>query len=479
MRHEVFRMDNVTNESYGITQLSRFNLQIFCGEIMGLMPLNSHGVESLIALMQKNTAIHFGRVYCEEQLVNSHLYRRPEPNPIVIIEKKSHLMEGLSVADNVFILSQTDQSWLVRTKQFQQQLEVLEKAVGVHIPDGVLVERLSFFQRCIVELLKATVSGARLVVVRDVGHYITGNELLELHRAIRYFAGTGISFFYICNNCSEAADICDRVALMYDGTISKVLRQKELDGKLVAELIDQIAGVTTERIHSWQQRRDVCFHMQNVSCSVCHNLNLEIHSGECVVLHNEDQSLLDGLKQIFTGEDSIRQGTILLRGKRIKGPLVRNRDFAYIAENSAKTMLFPDLTYLDNLTFGMDEEMRAPGKRRAIHKSLQKELCEEIGGILDKNLIDLTIYEQYWLVFHRVLLQRPQIVFCEQPFFGCDIYLRSYVIELVRKLLEHGIAVVVLVVGLYDTFSLADRDLVYRNGTIAEWLGEVPAVTEL
>ena len=73
MRHEVFRMDNVTNESYGITQLSRFNLQIFCGEIMGLMPLNSHGVESLIALMQKNTAIHFGRVYCEEQLVNSHL----------------------------------------------------------------------------------------------------------------------------------------------------------------------------------------------------------------------------------------------------------------------------------------------------------------------------------------------------------------------------------------------------------------------
>src|SRR5699024_8491620 len=176
-----------------------------------------------------------------------------------------------------------------------------------------------------------------------------------------------------------------------------------------------------------------------------------------VVLHNEDQSLLDGLKQIFTGEDSIRQGTILLRGKRIKGPLVRNRDFAYIAENSAKTMLFPDLTYLDNLTFGMDEEMRAPGKRRAIHKSLQKELREEIGGILDKKLIDLTVYEQYWLVFHRVLLQRPQIVFCEQPFFGCDIYLRSYVIELVRKLLEHGIAVVVLVVGLYDTFSLADR----------------------
>lgn len=57
--------------------------------------------------------------------------------------------------------------------------------------------------------------------------------------------------------------------------------------------------------------------------------------------------------------------------------------------------------------------------------------------------------------------------------------MRSYVIDLVRKLLEHGIAVVVLVVGLYDTFSLADRDLVYRNGTIAEWLGEVPAVTEL
>lgn len=150
MKTEILRLDNVSLQMSGIMQLERFNLQIFSGEIMGLMALNAHGVSSLVSLLQSNTPVHFGRVYYCEQLVNSHIYSRTTPNEIVVIEQKSHLVNGLTVGDNVFVLSGVERRWLLHTQSFRGRLQELEQAVGVDIPCNRQVEELSLFERCMV-----------------------------------------------------------------------------------------------------------------------------------------------------------------------------------------------------------------------------------------------------------------------------------------------------------------------------------------
>ena len=136
MKTEILRLDNVSLQMSGIMQLERFNLQIFSGEIMGLMALNAHGVSSLVSLLQSNTPVHFGRVYYCEQLVNSHIYSRTTPNEIVVIEQKSHLVNGLTVGDNVFVLSGVERRWLLHTQSFRGRLQELEQAVGVPASGG-------------------------------------------------------------------------------------------------------------------------------------------------------------------------------------------------------------------------------------------------------------------------------------------------------------------------------------------------------
>ena len=131
MKTEILRLDNVSMQMSGIMQLERFNLQIFSGEIMGLMALNAHGVSSLVSLLQSNTPVHFGRVYYCEQLVNSHIYSRTTPNEIVVIEQKSHLVNGLTVGDNVFVLSGVERSWLLHTQNFRGRLQELEDRKSV------------------------------------------------------------------------------------------------------------------------------------------------------------------------------------------------------------------------------------------------------------------------------------------------------------------------------------------------------------
>ena len=147
MKTEILRLDNVSMQMSGIMQLERFNLQIFSGEIMGLMALNAHGVSSLVSLLQSNTPVHFGRVYYCERLVNSHIYSRTTPNEIVVIEQKSHLVNGLTVGDNVFVLSGVERRWLLHTQSFRGRLQELEQAVVVDIPCNRQVEELSLFER--------------------------------------------------------------------------------------------------------------------------------------------------------------------------------------------------------------------------------------------------------------------------------------------------------------------------------------------
>lgn len=43
MRNEVLRMERVTYKEDEVVKLEDFNLQIFQGEIMGFLPVNSHG----------------------------------------------------------------------------------------------------------------------------------------------------------------------------------------------------------------------------------------------------------------------------------------------------------------------------------------------------------------------------------------------------------------------------------------------------
>ena len=53
MRNEVLRMERVTYKEDEVVKLEDFNLQIFQGEIMGFMPVNSHGKTALLKLLTK------------------------------------------------------------------------------------------------------------------------------------------------------------------------------------------------------------------------------------------------------------------------------------------------------------------------------------------------------------------------------------------------------------------------------------------
>lgn len=81
MREEVLRMTHVTCRGQGSTPLRDLNLNIFAGEIMGLILLNGgRGMTVLIDLLRRNLPLQRGNIYYREELINTWRAAAPRYN---------------------------------------------------------------------------------------------------------------------------------------------------------------------------------------------------------------------------------------------------------------------------------------------------------------------------------------------------------------------------------------------------------------
>lgn len=203
MRQEVFRMERVTYLDKGSKQLEDFNLQIYRGEIMGMVPIRAHGLQAFLQLMQTNMPLYDGHIYYCGERVNSWKSTRRSVNRIGVIDAHSRLVEHMTVSDNIFVLRQGFRQNLIKNRLLQRQLAPFMEDIGVHILADAYVDRLSAFERVTVELLRAVVAGYRLIVLHEIGTVINGSELGKLYEIMHHYAGRGFSFLYISLHLEE------------------------------------------------------------------------------------------------------------------------------------------------------------------------------------------------------------------------------------------------------------------------------------
>ncbi len=468
MKEEVLRLDRITFLEQGVTELSHFSLNVFAGEIMGLVPVNSTGLSALLALLRQNLPLHYGYVYYREKLVNHWLHADEIYNRISVIEHRSGLADDLTVADNVFVLRHGFKKRILHRRVLNRLLTPFLSEIGVQISANAYVKDLSALERFIVELVKAVVAGCGLIILNDVGSIVSDAELDRLHDILRHYAQKGISFIYISRHYEEIRCVCDRVGLMINGRIAKVLSTKETSPSMIHSL-----GVESyeEMVRSQGRNRGVepmdepVLRAESLRYGAIDGLSLAIQPGECVVVQDLENHIFDDLLAIVTGNSRPEGGTIRVGAKPCS--LKSSRDIAVIQQLAARTMIFPDLSYMDNLCFTLDHRLSRIWRDPKAKESIRREYEAWLGSdVFDKAVNELTQMQKFDLIYARVLLQRPKVTLCVQPFMQADMEQRMHIWKLMEALLLKGIAVVILAVNLADTLSLADRLIQIRDGRV-------------
>ncbi len=452
MRREVLCMHDVTLVERESVQLEDFSLNVFESEIVGILPLNGHGVNSLVDLLQNNLSLQAGYVYYREELVNCWRTPRMHANKIAVIKNVSTLVESMTVADNIFVLRPGFRVWMIRQRMLVQQLQPVLDALGVHIAADAYIDTLSHFEKVVVELVKAVIAGYRLIVLQEISNVISDQELARLHKILRHYANEGISFLYIGFHYEELVQICDRTAIYSNGRILKYFSPEEGEPPYKEQYVQRVR----EQIISKRQGTDEkpVLEIRDLHGGNVKGLSFAAAAGECVVVQDPQNMIFEDLIDLLIGEKPIEAGEILVEGRKLENA----REIAIIREQPEVSMIFEELSYLDNLCITADHRLRGIWSSRRLRAGLRREWASRVGKeVFELPVGLLSSRQRLNLVCQRVILQRPKVVFSVQPFKGADVSMRMYIWDLLKGLMDEGIAIVILAVNLADAFTLATR----------------------
>lgn len=197
---------------------------------------------------------------------------------------------------------------------------------------------------------------------------------------------------------------------------------------------------------------------------VLKSVSLHVAPGERVVLAGPSGSGKSTLLRAVAGLAAIEGGNIHLDGRRIDTLASARRDVAMMFQGYA---LFPHLTVLDNLTFGL----RARGTAKAVADEQAKAVAQTLGlaALLARKPAALSGGERQRVALGRALLRKPKALLLDEPLSSLDAQLRSKArAEIVRAHTGSTAAMLLVTHDQAEALALADRIGILRDGVLQQ-----------
>jgi len=465
MREEVFRLEQVSIPPV----LHDIHLHLYRGEIVALIGLNALGIDELFGIFQKNAALHYGHVYCRNVLVNDYLGSNHSQNPVTIIERNSMLIETMSVEDNLFILRKRSRQHLIHSKLLGSQMQALLQPLSLSIEPKTLVKDISSFEKLVIQFLKASLAHSALVILRDISTFVSEVDLARLKPILTYLSQEkGMTFLYVCNHHQEAFHFASRCYLMREGRIIKHLYADQMTDAIINcyanEFTESVELSDRQQQYGLQSKTDALLKLDHLVYGNIDDLNLVVHKQETVVLLDSENLVIHQLFDLLGKSNQAYEGAIEYRNKPFRPS---SRSIALVPPKPDMSLIFPQLSVLDNLLFTSDHKISNLWFTIHRRSALAGELEQKFGPHLAKK-VPSDFYQAYRLrlVYHRLLLQKPEFICVVQPFASVDMYQRMELISYFDLFKQRGSSILILAVSLSDCLQIADRLVILKEGRV-------------
>jgi spermidine/putrescine transport system ATP-binding protein len=194
------------------------------------------------------------------------------------------------------------------------------------------------------------------------------------------------------------------------------------------------------------------------------SIDLEVASGECLVLLGPSGCGKTTLLRLIAGFEHPTRGAILLHGEDISDRPPHRRPVNTVFQSYA---LFPHLSVAGNIGFGLEMLGRPKAEVAAtVERMLQ---MVKMGAQRDRRPAQLSGGQQQRVALARALAPRPRVLLLDEPLSALDLKLRKEMqIELKRLQHETGITFVFVTHDQEEALTMSDRIAVMSEGRILQ-----------
>jgi ribose transport system ATP-binding protein len=467
------------SKSFGATRaLSDMHLTIRPGEIHALMGENGAGKSTLMKVLSGVHAPDDGQILLDGKPVSLRDPGASRAAGINLIYQELAVAPNISVAANVFMGSELRTRWgLIDHAAMRARTDAVLRQLGASFRASDRAGRLSIAEQQQVEIARALVHRSRIVIMDEPTAALSERETEHLFGVVKRLRDEGLAIIYISHRMAEVYALADRVTVLRDGSFVGELAREEIDSeRIVQMMVGRSLGEFYQHTRMAPERAaalPVVLQVQDLAGGKVRPASFAVRAGEVLGFAGLVGAGRTELARLLFGADARSGGHVLLEGQvvQIDEPRAAMRaGIAYVPEDRKGQGLFLQMAVGANAT------MNVAGR----HSTLGLVRSGALDGVARDAIQRLNVKVAHPGVAvgklsggnqQKVLLARwleiaPKVLILDEPTRGVDIYAKSEIYQLVHKLAEQGVAVVVISSELPEVIGICDRVLVMREGSI-------------
>ena len=487
----VLHLSGVTKRFGSLVANDAISLDLGAGEVLALLGENGAGKSTLVSIL-------FGHYLADEGHIEAFGKLLPPGNPkaalaagIGMVHQHFTLADNLSVLDNVML--GTEPLWLPFSRRGAARKRLVDTAqrFGLQVNPDALIEQLSVGERQRVEILKALVRGARILILDEPTAVLTPAEAESLFDTLQQLIAQGLSVIFISHKLDEVLRVSHRIAVLRGG---KLVATLPAAGASKAELAALMVGREVEPA----QRRarapgELTCRLSGVGMAgKLDGIDLDLHAGEVVAIAGVAGNGQQALAELLFGLHAAGSGRLELLGRPMAarpGDWVR-AGVARIPEDRHAVGVVTDLPIWENAVlerFSTPTFSRAGLLRRSAAQAHARTLIErfDVRGTQAQGVATPTAAlsggNMQKLILGRALTGDPRdpkppvLIVADQPTWGLDVGAVAYVHQQLLDACAQGAAVLLISEDLDEIFAIADRIAVIHHGRltaarpVADW----------
>jgi simple sugar transport system ATP-binding protein len=478
-------MIDISKSFQGVKANSDINITVKEGEILGLLGENGAGKTTLMNILYGLYQPDSGSIRINGKNITIHSPVDSRHHGIGMVHQHFMLVQNHTVAENIALgFEETPQFFPQRN--LNQSILSFAKKFNFDIDPSRMVWQLSAGEQQRVEILKALMNGADLLILDEPTSVLTSQESRDLFENFREMRSQGHMIILISHKLDEIIELCDRVTVLQKGRIVGEADTKDVDKKSLArmmigrDIIFQIEKEPMERSEKVIDIEDIVV-KSDKGLDTVKGLSFEIYRNEIFGIAGVSGNGQRELVEAITGLRRVESGQIIMEGTDITNETARcvyDSGIAHVPEERIKFGIAPGLCLYDNAILKQHHKSKYSNKLFLAYNKIKQhtqQLLSEFKvlapsiNVQTKNLSGGNIQK---LILGREISENPSLLVASHPTYGLDVGATEYLRNQLLNRRREGGAVLLVSEDLDEIFELCDRIAVMFRG---EFMGVLEA----